>query len=294
VSINLTTHYAQMYSTNVDLLLQRQGSILRDKVDFKGGYVGKQASPVDQIGSVEARRVTSRFADMGRVDAPTDRRWVFPLDFDLPQLVDHFDKLRLLTSPESALVKNGQMAMGRAEDDVIVDAFFADAKTGEAAGTTTSFPAGNQIAVNFESASNVGLTVAKLREVRRLAKSNFVRWYDEQMFIAITSGEDADLLKEIEIINLDYTDRPVLREGRIDRFLGMQFVDFEALDTDGSSYTRVPVWAKSGMHLAQWEDFQTSVSKRNDLQGEPWQAYILGTFGATRLEEDKVYEIKCA
>jgi len=294
VSINLATHYAQSYSTIVELLLQRKGSILREKVDFKGGYVGKQASPVDQIGAVEARRVTSKFGPMGRVDAPTDRRWVFPVDYDLPQLVDHFDKLRLLTDPESSLVQNGQMAMGRAEDNEIRDAFFADAKTGEQGGTTTSFPAANQVAVNFESASNVSLTVAKMREVRRLAKSKFLDWNNEQMYIAISSKEDSNLLKEIEIINLDYNDRPVLRDGRIERFLGMQFVDFEALNVDGSAFNRVPVWAKSGLHLAQWESFQTSVTKRNDLQGEPWQAYILGTLGATRTQENKVYEIKCA
>ena len=98
MSVNTPTHYVQQYSTNVNLLLQQKGSKLRGAVTM-GSYVGKQASPVDQIGSITAQRVTSRFAPMGRVDAPTDRRWVFPIDFDLPQLIDHFDKLRLITDP---------------------------------------------------------------------------------------------------------------------------------------------------------------------------------------------------
>jgi hypothetical protein len=293
VSIELATHYGQQYATNVDILLQRAGSQLRPYVTFKGGYKGKQVSLVDQVGEVSARRVTSRFVPIERTDINTDRRWVLPYDYDLAQQVDHFDQLRMLSDPKSAMVQAAMKAMGRAEDDLIVDAFFGDAKTGETGSGTTSFPSGNQVAVNFESASNVGLTVAKLREARRLAKANHLQWAQEQMFCAITSGEDSDLLKEIQIINLDYNDRPVLKDGKIERFLGINFVDFEALDTDGSSYNRVPVWAKSGMHLAQWEEFNTTISQRTDLRGHPWQAYILGTFGAARVEEDKVYEIKC-
>jgi len=53
----------------------------------------------------------------------------------------------------------------------------------------------------------------------------------------------------------------------------------------------VPVWAKSGMHLGVWGDIQTSISQRHDLQGEPWQAYVKMTMGATRLEEDKIVKI---
>jgi hypothetical protein len=103
MSVNLPTHFVQQYSTNIALLLQQKGSKLRNTV-MTGNHVGKQASPVDQIGKVEMQVVASRFAPMGRVDAPTDRRWVFPSDFDLPQLIDDFDKLRLITDPSSAYV----------------------------------------------------------------------------------------------------------------------------------------------------------------------------------------------
>ena len=92
MSINIPDHYTISFSTNVMLLLQEKGSKLRGTVS-EGSYVGKQASPVDQIGSVEMQDVTNRFAPMGRVDAALDRRWVTPSDFDLPQLIDTFDKL---------------------------------------------------------------------------------------------------------------------------------------------------------------------------------------------------------
>jgi len=41
-----------------------------------------------------------------------------------------------------------------------------------------------------------------------------------------------------------------------------------------------------------WNDITTDVSQRKDLRGMPWQAYVYGTFGATRLEENKVYAIE--
>lgn len=100
MSINLPTHYVQQYSTNIQLLLQTAGGKFRRAVTT-GSHVGKAASPVDQVGSVEMQPVTTRFGEMPRIDAPTDRRWVYPSDFDLPQLVDTFDKLRLITDPKS-------------------------------------------------------------------------------------------------------------------------------------------------------------------------------------------------
>ena len=109
MSVNLPNWYARQYSTNIQLKLQAMGSLLRPYVT-EGSYTGDQASPVDFMGSVEMQDVTQRFAPMGRVDAATDCRWVFPIDSDLPQMIDKFDKLRLLTDPESKMVENGVLA----------------------------------------------------------------------------------------------------------------------------------------------------------------------------------------
>lgn len=294
MSVNLPTHFVQQYSTNINLLLQQKGSKLRNTVSV-GSYVGKQASPVDQIGKIEAQRVVGRFNPMSRVDAPTDRRWVFPVDYDLPQLIDNFDKLRLLTNPESAYVQNALLAMGRAMDKEILAAFLGTAKTGESGGTSTSFTAANEIDVAV-GGTNSRLNVEKLRSVRELMKANHVDFEMEEIFVGLTAKDDAALLKEIEIISNQFKsgDMPVLRDGKLERFLGMNFVHCELIETelDGTNEVTLPVWVRSGMHLGMWNDISTSITTRNDLQGEPWQAYAKGTFGATRLEENKVYAIE--
>lgn len=293
MSINVPTWYVRQYADNIAMLLQQKGSKLRDTVTV-GNYVGEQASPVDQIGSIEMQPVTTRFGPMGRVDAATDRRWVFPADYDLPQLIDTFDKLRLLTDPASVYVQNGLAAAGRRIDNTIVAAFFAAANTGVQGATSTSFPAANQVAVNFGSASSVGLTVAKLIEAKRLLMSYEVDFEAETPTCVITSDEHADLLKEAQVVSTDFNDRPVLVDGMVTRFLGINFKVCERLTTDGSGYRRVPVYVKSGMHLGIWNDINTDISRRVDLQGIPWQAYIKLTIGATRIEENRVIEIKCA
>ena len=106
MSVNLPNWYARQYSTNIQLKLQAMGSLLRPVCDRRP-LRRRSGIPVDFMGSVEMQDVTQRFAPMGRVDAATDRRWVFPVDSDLPQMIDKFDKLRLLTDPESKMVENG-------------------------------------------------------------------------------------------------------------------------------------------------------------------------------------------
>jgi hypothetical protein len=109
----------------------------------------------------------------------------------------------------------------------------------------------------------------------------------------ITAEQHDSLLAEAQIISTDYNDKPVLVDGKINRFLGIDFIHCERLGVDGNSYRRVPVFAKSGMYLGLWNDISTDVSQRKDLQGLPWQVYVYMTAGATRLEEEKIVEIKC-
>jgi hypothetical protein len=293
MSINLTTHFVQQYSSNIDLLLQQRGSKLRNAVTT-GSHTGKAASPINQIGKVEMQAVSTRFGAMGRVDAPTDRRWVYPSDFDLPQLIDTFDELRMITDPKSSYVQNAVMAAGRQFDKLIITAFQASAATGEAGGTSTIFTANNEVDVAVGGA-NSKLNVAKLREVKRLMMANFVDFDMEEAFVGITAADHDALLGEIQVTNADYNGgMPVLRDGKIMSFMGFNFIHCELIETvaAGTNEVTLPVWVRSGVYLGLWNDIQNTVSQRHDLQGEPWQLYTKMTAGATRLEENKVYAIE--
>lgn len=294
MSINLPNHYTMQFATNISLLLQQQGSKLRGTVT-EGTYTGEQASPVDQIGSVEMQEVTTRFAPMGRVDAPVDRRWVFPSSFDLPQLVDTLDQLKMVLDPKSALVQNAVLAAGRQIDKLVLAAVTGTAKTGKQGGTSTIFTAANEVDVSV-GGTNSALNVSKLRAAKKGLMANHVDFDREPVYVGLTAVDHDALLNEIQIISSDFSgnDKPVLMEGKVQKFLGFQFVHCELIETvmAGTNEVTLPVWAKSGMHLGIWSDIRTDLDQRKDLQNMPFQAYVAMTMGATRIEEKKVFAIE--
>lgn len=296
MSSQIPVYFVTQFSTNITTLSQQKGSRFESTV-MKGTYVGSQGSPVDQVGAINATKVTTRFAPMGRTDASANRRWVFPVDYEAPQLIDSFDLLRLLIDPTSTYVVNAMYAMGRAKDDEIINAFHGTAKTGNNGSVSTSLPSSQVVSVQQGSAAPTGLTVAKLREAKRILMSNEVDIDNDTLYVGVKSKQHDNLLAEAQIVSTDFNDKPVLVEGRVTRFLGFTFVHSERLlnGTDDQSGTSdaIPAYAKTGMHLGIWNDIQTSIDKRPDLSGIPYQAYCKGTFGATRIEEVKVIKIWC-
>lgn len=291
MSQNIPNHFVQQFATNIQTLLQQKDTRLRSAV-MSGQHIGEQASPVDQVGAIEMQEAGGRFQPIGRVDAPLDRRWVYPNFYDLPQLLDSNDETKVLIDPKSKYVENAVMAAKRRMDKELISAFFATASTGKNGSTSTTFPSSQQIAVNFGAASNVGMSVAKLRQAKRLLHAAEVA-DEDPIFCGITAAQEADLLAEAQIISLDYNDKPVLVDGVLKSFLGINFIRTELFLTDTSGYRRCPVWAKSGMYLGVWKDMKVDIGQRKDLASLPWQAYLQLGLGATRLEEKKVVEIKC-
>lgn len=301
---NIPLFYVNQYSSNIQLKLQQMGSVLRSCV-MSGTHVGQQASPVDQFGAIVANKVTGRYNNMGRVDAPTDRRWVFPQDYDLPQLIDSFDKLRLLIDPMSSYVTNAVYALGRAMDSEIISGLTGTNFTGNSGGTSVSLPTtggptglGQVVGVNTGAASATNLTVAKLRAAKKILMSNYAIDFSMQpnIYCAVNAINHDTLLSEIQVVSTDFNVRPVLGEnGLVQSFMGINFVHTELLttgtDDQSGTSTQVPMWVKSGAYLGIWGDVSTDISQRKDLQGLPYQAYAYGTFGGTRLEEKKVVQI---
>lgn len=298
MSVNITTFYVQEYARILNELVQQRDSRLR-KACTEQRYEGKAGSPVEQVGAIAMQPVTSRYQPMGRVDAPTDRRWVYPSDFDLPQLLDSFDKLRLLIDPKGKFVKNAHFAANRQIDDLIIAAMFGTAKTGETGQNSITLPSTQVVSVQQGASSPTGLTVAKLREALRILRANeAIPDNDEPADVYCVAGSKQldNLLAEVQVVSSDFNGgQPVLKEGRIERFLGVEFIHSERLptgtDDQSGISTKVGFWQKEGMHLGLWNDISTDVAQRKDLQGLPWQAYVYMTAGATRLEEKRLVQI---
>lgn len=300
MSFQLPNHYVSQFTTNVELLLQQKGSKLMPFVTM-GNHIGKQAAVVDQFGLVEARTRGTRYEPMTPQDISVDRRWVLPSTHDVTLYEDKIDKLRMLNDPHSSYVQAAVAGFGRKIDDIIIDAIFSDnTKTGENAGTTTdwtTFISNNstfQVGVSTGAASATGLNVAKLRTGLKVLRQAYNDLDNDMPICFINSIQHDNLLAEAQIVSRDYNDKLVLTNGKVDSFLGIKFVITERLLANGSSYRRIPLFVKSGLHLGMFDSMTTSVTTREDLRGRPTQIYVEGTMGATRTQEKKFVEILCS
>lgn len=291
-------HYVQQYANTLQLLLQQEGSVLMPGITVGGGHYGEQASPVDQYAPIVANQVIGRYNPMPNTEAANDRRWIVPTDYDVNQLLDSFDKLRLLIDPTSTYVKNAQNAIGRAMDSEVLTRVFGTNQTGKSGTTSTAFGTGQTVSVIQGAAAATNLTLAKLREAKRILRSRNVNFGKEQIFCAISSKEHDSLLAEIQVVHADFNGgKAPLVEDRLDRFMGINFIHTELIQTgtddQAGTSNAIPLWCKSGLYMGMWQEMQTDISQRKDLQGIPWQAYVKATFGASRLEENKIVKIWC-
>ena len=289
----ITVAAVQQYRANVELQLQQKDSRLAGAVET-GSYVGKAASIVEQFGSATAQLKTGRHADTPLLDLSQDKRWVFPLDYEWGSLIDNEDQLRAIVDLASPYTQAAAAALQRSKDDVILAAIFGTNYTGENGTTSESF--GTLGTGTYDVAVTVGgsassLNVAKLQSaIRKLMTANKGDLM-EPVFGAISSYEHDALLKEMQIVNKDYGSSAVLQDGRVKRFMGIDFILTERLAiTSGDRL--IPIWLKSGMHLGVWQDLVAEIGKRAD-KSYANQVYLRMTIGATRTQLGKQIRIGC-
>lgn len=288
--------YTTQFSTNMELLLQQRGSMLRGKVR-EGSHTGKMASPINQVGTLALKAPAGRFAPLPHQDAAYVRRWVFPQEGELPQLVDSFDELQTVCDPKSSLVETAVSAVGRAWDDCLMVAATAVAQLGQDASalTSESFSSTFQIASTFGSGTANGLTVAKIIETKRILRHYHNDLETDPATIVCGSQQESDLLNQVQVVSTEFNDRPVLVDGRVKRFLGFDIVVSERVPQSTAGSVRgVIAFVKSGLYLGVWRDLTNNIDIRTDLSGRPWQVLTSTMFGATRTQPGKIVQILCA
>jgi len=280
----------KQFNANIEILSQQKGSRLRNAVRLKLDVVGENTY-IDQIGKTTAVRRTTRHGDTPLVDTDYKRRRISMVDYDWADLIDKADKLKMLADPTSEYSLNAAFALGRSMDDEVITNAFATAYTGKAGGTSTTLPAGNVIAVGAS-----GMTLEKLLSAKEILDTNDVDPMEER-YVAVSAKQIQDMLGISEFISADYNTVKMLVAGARTpfAFMGFTFIPISAtlLDTDSNDYRRVICWAKNGLGLALSKDITTRVTERDD-KNYSTQVYASIGVGSSRLDEDKVVEIKCS
>jgi hypothetical protein len=289
--------YTTEFATNVELLLQQKSSKLRGKVNEKA-HTGKMASPINQVGALSLKAPAGRGAPMPTQSADLFRRWVFPQDGELPQLIDTFDELKTIVNLQSPFAESAAAAVNRAWDDSVISAFFGTANLGQDAGglTQETFSTTNfQVSSTFGSGSASGLTIAKIIEAKRILEHYHNDLESDMACMVIGSQQHADLFNQVQIVDqLGYRGIDAqVTGGRVRSILGIDIVMSERLSVS-ANVRNVPVFVKSGMHLGIWKDMTNVIDYRPDISSRPLQLLTQTSFGSTRLQAGKVISILCS
>ena len=283
MSTQITTAFSQQFATNVQLLSQQTGSILRGAISEEA-VTGEKAF-FDQVGAAAAVKRTSRHGDTPMVDTPHSRRQVTMDTYEWADLVDDADKVRMLIDPTSTYARAAAAAMGRAMDDAIITAATGTAKTGKSGATSTSMLSGHQIANG-----SADLTLAKLITAKKTLDLASV---DPSIprHIAVGPDQIEALLNSTTVTSSDFNTIKALVQGEINTFMGFTFHVTTRLAKSGNIRTCF-AWAEDGIKLAVGKDVTSRIDERAD-KSYSTQVYYCATFGATRMEEEKVVQIDC-
>ena len=284
MSTQITTAFVNQFSSNITMLSQQMGSLLREAVDVET-VTGEKAF-FDQVGSAVAQVRTSRHGDTPLMETPHARRMVTMSTYEYADLIDDPDKIRLLVDPTSSYARAAAMAMGRSMDDVVISAALGTASTGKTGSTSTALPSGQKIAH-----ASGGLTQAKLVSAKKILDQNSVD-PSIQRYIVVSPEQIEDLLNITSVTSADFNTVRALVQGEVDTFVGFKFIVSNRLNTDSDGNRQVIAFAGDGIKLAIGKDVTGRIDERAD-KSYSTQIYYCMDIGATRMEEEKVVEIAC-
>ncbi len=292
MSFQVDTALVNTYKSNIEIQFQQKGSRLRQ-------YCRQESQNAefdfyDRITATDAVEVTGRHQDTPLISTPHDRRRVNLRDFDWADMVDKKDKLRMLADPTSSYTQNAVFALGRSMDDVIIEAAFGTAYTGKTGATTVTFAAASEVAVNYVesgAAANSNLTIGKLRRTRFLLTSTEAEEEGEMLVAVVTASQIQSLLRTTEVTSADYNTVKALVAGEIDTFMGFKFVRTQRLPV-AANIRECIFFAQGGLLIAVADDITVDVGPRRDKRNST-QIYVCGSFGASRMWEEKVIRVKC-
>jgi len=295
---NSIAFYSQQYASAVELVAQQMRPRIASTFTPETA-VGKAATVINLIESFEADERTGLYEPMVGANPDHKRPWVYPRHFDKAVLFDTIEAMQMNANPQSDYVMGIVAALNRKQDDEAIRAFFADRnlETNSGGIATDSFASGFQVGVSVGGATS-GLNVEKLQAGLEILRSQEVGIDDdEQIFCVISPKQERNLMNEIEVTSTDFTSKRIIDAGTIvgSNYMGLQWILSNRLQTDGSGYRRVPFYTRRAMASCVWNGgAKTRVSQRNDLRGEPWQAYGDGHYGSVRRDAKRLIEIKCS
>lgn len=299
------THFVDQFGSSVRHLAQRKGSKLEPTVQVK--TLNGNECTFEQIGSIESVEITSRNADTIISDQEHVRRWVGSRDFSVAKLHDWTDDYRALVPLSSAYVQSQAYAIGRRKDDLIVEAFTADAKSDRTGSTTVSWSpssftgsnyATDQLYVDHDydelgqlASTGTGMSLLKLRAAKRILEMRDVD-RDQPWYFVMTPQQEQDLLSDPNLTTVDRMNLKAYQSGEMPSFYGFNFVKTTALVLGTHGFRECYAYTGNAMGMAIGKNITVEMDRRADKNHSLQIAtYFAGN--ASRLDETEIVQVRC-
>lgn len=282
MSFSIDQSFVDQFSTNVHMLVEQRTSRLRGTVEVVP--VTGESFSVERLGGYDdVNEVTDRHGDTPLNELDHTKRWGYPKTYDVGNLIDKADKVKMLIEINSKYTVRHSSVMGRKIDDEIIRALGASAVEGRNGGSSQALPTAQKI-----SSNSTGLTIAKLIEAKKRLDAAEVDEFIPR-FLIHSAEEMSQLLNENQVTSTDYNTVKALVRGEIDTFLGFKFIRTERLEddtTDRFCYA----YAMDAIQLGMAQEPNSRASERADKRYS-WQIYTWGSWGAVRVEDVRVVQI---
>lgn len=302
MSLQIPVHFVDQFQANVLKLSQQKESML--EACCQRMTVTGDTAYVERLGPKDAQPAGARHSQTPISDADHSRRKLTMVDYDVPaDLIDTFDKLKMICEFQSSYVQNQMYSLNRQKDDTIIAALYGAAYGGHAGGTTiNSYDVGESRLVasdgtivaagsDFSNSTETPLTIAKLLTCKQLLDDAEID-KERQRYFVTNPYNINQLLNTTEVKSSDYNTVKALAQGAIDTFMGFKFIMSTRLpadDTDTGA-TRCFAFAQGAIVLGVGQEPVVSVDKRPDLRNSV-QVYSTLSIGATRVEGPAVVQI---
>lgn len=291
--------FVEQFGTTVLMLAEQQMSRLRPVVTTSP--VRGESWTVERLAGAAYQEITNRFAAMPLNEIEHTRRWGYIKAYDANALIDSYDKVRALVSFESPYTRRLASTIGRAIDVTLINALDASVQEGKTGNVTVNFPAAQSInAVNSSSAAVPLDMYNLLRAKEKLLAAEAIADPATRVVVLLNANAWRSLMEDNRITNADYNTLRALETGRIDGYMGMTFIRTELLPDitvagydGGNPVNRVFMFRSDALEFGVAAEPTVTIDRRIDLRTIPWQAYIMGAWGAVRTEDARVVRI-CA
>lgn len=288
------------YTQNVTHDLRQTPGVLYPLAGSTANYRGKKSARIEsRFASMQLQEKTTRNGDTNNIDPSAQNRFIRkPGSANIAPLIDRDDQAATGIGLKDPIVRETAMAVRSYHDDKFLQGWWGPSYTGEAGEITMAFPSGNKVAHNYGGVS-VGVTKAKLIELRRQLGNANVSMQLEKPIILLDPDAESDLLNIQEYVNLDYGNGGApLATGEIKPWLGFRFMSVNLNDATAfpraasffrvGGLNRLPVVIPSGVHRGVWTEFFGRITERDDKQFSE-QVYSEAESTSVRTDDKKTW-----